>query len=104
VVVSHLQNFLSLYFDANRSFSKVAEFGGGAAKIYEVGELKPCPEFEMRIGSATPDYFKLVREKRPDKLEYLTRVLSSEKFGLTRKEIDRIIRGEYPKFEMFKTY
>jgi len=104
IIVTYARNFLALYFEANPGFKKIADFGQGQIKIFQVLEAKPLNKFETRFGTVTSNYLKTLKEERPEKLTNLTENLFKERLGFSQEEIAKIYNDQYPLVEIYTIY
>ncbi len=104
IMVNRRRNYLSLYFDENKSFELVREFGGGEVKVYKVKELRKVTSFKPLISNYVIAYVNTLRKKDIDKLNWYKEKYFNQLLGWDKNQIDQLLllknRKESEMFEL----
>lgn len=100
IVLTPVDNFLSLYLDAHPAFTRVTSIGQGEIKIYRVdrARLQPSADFPLIAGASLAKFLQDMKEKRPAEAERLDSMILKGTLGLSEEQIGALYRGELPTF------
>jgi 4-amino-4-deoxy-L-arabinose transferase-like glycosyltransferase len=103
VMVTPRRNFMTMYFEDNPCFERIAEFEGGKIKIYKVNCTQPVKEYEMKVADPVGSYLKRLAEKQPRRYRFYRTYLES-RVGLSAADIEKISGVEFQPFQVEKIY
>jgi len=104
IIVTYRRNFISLYFDENPGFRKVAEFSMGKIKIYQVRKPGKLNQFHTKIGTNLPKFLKNLKNRKPEEYTLLTEKYFRNYLGISEKDISKIVRGQLSSIETYTVY
>lgn len=94
IMVNRRRNYLSLYFDENKSFELVKEFGGGEIKIFKVLALQGADSLKTLVSSNAVQYLKKIRKKDSTKFDWYREEYFGRVFGWDKNRFAQMLNLE----------
>ena len=95
IIVADRRNYLTIYFEANPGFERVAEFADGKLKIFEFSRRVSLSDFEPLIARRALRYLKQLELQDREYYEFLTREFFFDILGWSEELVEKIENGTY---------
>jgi hypothetical protein len=90
IAIGGRRNYLSRYFDMNRTFEKLKEFNGGEVKLYQVVGSESLESFTPMVSNYLILYLTKLRKYDPNKYDWYVDDFFRPVRGWSREEVNKI--------------